>query len=363
MPTSPVEVVLIYSTGLVAFCLAVSGVAKLTRTTETLRAMFELRLPKLLICPSFARLLPVVELVIAIGLLTLPGLGRAAVAGVAAAVLTFFTSLLVRALRRGEALDCNCFGSLSADPRITWWSVFRNVALILAAISVAVLGWRSATFIHDVWAASSATLLTCSLAWTLTTVVVIGRENIVLRRLSVGRGQYGSSTPPATRGNRTPAPLSPTSITLGIDPRRPGEVSMGDPIPAAELVTDGGQTRTLRDLGNGRPTLLIFLSAECSSCGPVAQEFGRWVEQLPGIAVIAATSSDPAVVLAKYPQLSGHARYGSRATLAALGVQRSPAAVLLGGYQHPVIASPIAYGVVEIEGLVSSIRDLRSANV
>lgn len=355
MLTSPVEVVLIYSTGLVAFCLAISGASKLTRIAETLRAMAELRVPQRFIRPSLAKLLPIVEMGIAIGLLSLPGLGRTVAGGAAAVLLTLFTALLVRALRHSEAVDCGCFGSWSADPRVTWWSVLRNLMLILAAISVAVLGLGSSTFPQNVLVASPAVLLTCSLAWSLTAVVAIVRENVVLRRLAQEPEHNDSNGSHVVPKQRSPAPLSPASMALGIDPTRPGEVFMGDPIPTAELVTDRGQTRTLRDLGNGRPTLLIFLSAECSSCAPVAREFRSWVDRLPGIAVIAVTSSDPGVILAAYPQLSGHIRYGSQAALTVLGVQRSPAAILLGGYDHPVIASPIVYGLIEIEGLVTGI--------
>jgi len=258
---------------------------------------------------------------------------------------------LIGTLSRGDDVDCGCFGPLSAETRVTTWSVLRNLVLAIASASIAAYAAGSQPFFVQIFGFNAVALLSVVVAWAILLIIVLVRALYVSRN---GASSVQSGPRSISRGQVQPAPLSPLSIALGLDPARPGEVAMGDSIPLAELVAAGGQTRRLSALGNGRPTLLVFLSADCSSCVPVAEAVPVWAERLVGVSVHVATSSDPAALAKAYPGLPPFARYGSHAALTALGVQRSPAAVLLGGQQHPVIASPIAYGVTEIEGLVQS---------
>ncbi len=67
-----------------------------------------------------------------IGAALVAGVDYAAVAAIVL-LLVAFTVLLVRALRAGSTAPCACFGSLRTRP-VTWWSVARNVALIVLAL-------------------------------------------------------------------------------------------------------------------------------------------------------------------------------------------------------------------------------------
>ncbi len=49
-------------------------------------------------------------------------------------MLVMFTSLLVRSLVAGTDADCGCFGS-AAPQRVSWFSVVRNVALVVLAVT------------------------------------------------------------------------------------------------------------------------------------------------------------------------------------------------------------------------------------
>ncbi len=79
--------------------------------------------------------LPLTELAIAVGLLFVDTARAAAVA--AMALLLVFCAVIVRVLARGEAPDCNCFGSLGSAP-VGRGTLVRNGVLIAVAAFVAI---------------------------------------------------------------------------------------------------------------------------------------------------------------------------------------------------------------------------------
>ena len=115
---------------LLAAVLAVAAGAKLVRggaaTGQELAAL-GLAAPR-----TLARLVPVIELVTAAVLVAAPAWGGI----LAFALLAAFTVVLVRVLRSGRVVACNCFGGLSNRP-ISRWSVARNGALLALALVAA----------------------------------------------------------------------------------------------------------------------------------------------------------------------------------------------------------------------------------
>jgi len=86
-----------------------AGAAKLARPKETSAGFRALGVPK----PDWlARLVPVVELVLAVTLMAAP---RGGAIG-SLLVLGVFTRFLGRALAAGSTAPCNCFGTAHADP-------------------------------------------------------------------------------------------------------------------------------------------------------------------------------------------------------------------------------------------------------
>lgn len=113
-----------------AIVLAVAAVAKLARRSGTGEELAQLGL----LAPDvLAWVVPVVELACAVLLVVVPAWG-----GIAAfALLAAFTVVLVRVLRSGREVSCNCFGALSRRP-VSTWSLARNgVLLVLAAVAAA----------------------------------------------------------------------------------------------------------------------------------------------------------------------------------------------------------------------------------
>jgi hypothetical protein len=103
--------------------------------TTALRA-YEL-LPGPLVRPV-ARLLPAVEIALALAWLT--GFARGAAAVATALLLLVYAAAVAINLRRGRVhISCGCGlgGATDGDARLSWWLVARNAVLALAAAAAA----------------------------------------------------------------------------------------------------------------------------------------------------------------------------------------------------------------------------------
>jgi uncharacterized membrane protein YphA (DoxX/SURF4 family) len=87
-----------------------------------------------------ATVLPWLELIIAVGLLT-PWLRRAS-AWIMALLLGLFIALHLSAWARGLNIDCGCFGESGSSPDYHWL-ILRNLALLLATIFILRIAQRN----------------------------------------------------------------------------------------------------------------------------------------------------------------------------------------------------------------------------
>jgi hypothetical protein len=112
-----------------ALVLAWAAVAKGIRPRATTIEFRQLGLP---LPGVLARLVPIIEVVVAILLVLTPGWG-----GVFAfALLAGFTTLLVSIIRSGRVVSCGCFGSTSNEP-VSINEVTRNLVLLTLAAGAA----------------------------------------------------------------------------------------------------------------------------------------------------------------------------------------------------------------------------------
>jgi len=116
-----------------AFVLAIvfvqAAVAKAVRPTDTTAGFLALGVPG---APAMARIVPLVEVGVAFGLLSVPRIG-----GVAALVtLAGFSAFVGRAISAGVRSGCNCFGQRKGDP-VSAVDLVRNA--LLAALAVGAL--------------------------------------------------------------------------------------------------------------------------------------------------------------------------------------------------------------------------------
>lgn len=104
-----------------------AGTAKLARLDQTEVSFAGLRLPA---AGLLARLVPVVELTLAVLLVAFPPLG-----GVASLIiLVVFTAVLLPAIASGVQVSCSCFGAARADP-VSRVDLVRNVLLAGLAVT------------------------------------------------------------------------------------------------------------------------------------------------------------------------------------------------------------------------------------
>lgn len=135
----------------VAATLAVAAIAKLREPARTATDFRTLGLP----LPSvLARVVPGLEITVAVALLAIPGWGAVAAFG----LLTLFTALLVSLVRSGQQIACACFGAVSDEP-VSWVEVVRNVALLAATATVIPIDRLEIPGLAAVVAASAAGLI------------------------------------------------------------------------------------------------------------------------------------------------------------------------------------------------------------
>jgi uncharacterized membrane protein YphA (DoxX/SURF4 family) len=194
-------------------------------------------------------LIPLAELAIAVGLLiavaTVPWAALAA-----ALLLAVFCAAIVRVLARGEAPECNCFGSLGSAP-VGRGTLARNVVLIGVAGFVAVAGWSDGgisawTWIGDLDAAGGiavalAVLMVAHLAFSWQLFRQNGRLLDRVSRLEAGHTHDAKSGLP-----------------------------IGEPAPRSVLPDLDGHDVVLDDLlALGRGALLVFTDPACGHCDPL----------------------------------------------------------------------------------------------
>lgn len=234
-----------------ALVFVVAGLAKLADRTGLARTLVAFGLSPAL-SPGAALLLPVAELLCAIGLFFSPTARIAAVA--AAALLTLFTAAMLVNLRKGRRPDCRCFGQVKAAP-IGWDSVSRNVVLAVAAGLVAsagpgefVAGGTLARWTASFQASSSGVKMA------VVYVAVIG---------AVVGYQLLRPARPARKQRETPRKGAP-------DPPPEPEVRRVLTTTAAaeeELRVAGGGATTLAAATAGdRPLLVLFVTPGCGAC-------------------------------------------------------------------------------------------------
>ncbi|MBA3690879.1 MAG: DoxX family membrane protein [Actinobacteria bacterium] len=111
-----------------------AGLTKLTHGAVFAQAVSNYRLVPEWASQPIARTLPMAEVLV--GGLLLLGVAQTASSLVVAGLLGVFAFAVSVNLVRGRSIDCGCLGSGAPSP-ITWWTVCRNLVLILAALVIA----------------------------------------------------------------------------------------------------------------------------------------------------------------------------------------------------------------------------------
>lgn len=304
--------------------LVVAGTAKLRDRRATLSAAVALRLPPALRARWVGIGLPVAELGVACGVCApwLPVVRGTAVA--ALGLLVGYTVIVGRALGFDPRPACPCFGRLGED-LVSVRTFVRNIVLV--ALAVVLLLWSFAGHtVPDALAAFSRG----DVLWAIGVLLAVAVAVLV----AGGSPRPHDPSPAASRPAPARAPADADAARSPDESPAPGADDGADldyirgPIPEALLIDPAGAPVTLRELARERAQLLVL--GNCV-CGPTVAAFLRvpeWAETLPAIDVRYVFSGIA-------PRDEHNARttgWLDHAGLAwrALGLESSPAAVLLG---------------------------------
>lgn len=311
----------------IAAVFSASGLAK-WRDRRTAAAGFRaLGLPEWTIRLPGPEAIATLELALALALVLATGGLLVAAAWTALGLCAAYWVLIARAARRPEPVSCGCFGSL-VDSNVTGWTVARNTALLALAAIV-------------VYAAHLGAALRPSLAgadagdwtWALTAALVVALAVSMTAR----------PTPPPR-----PSAPGPTGTDGELDYRRA-------PIPYGILRDPDGQPTGLRAFADAGARLLFFLSTHCAACDRICAQLPTWRAQLEPLVTLYAVHP----IGADQP---ADAAYGCAPawrdpdglTAAAFGIERLPAAVLLG--TDGLLAGGPVGGIDAISEFVDEIR-------
>jgi uncharacterized membrane protein YphA (DoxX/SURF4 family) len=249
-----------------AAVFVVAGAAKLVDRDETRRAVAGFGAPAPLQAP-LAVALPLVELAIA-GALFIPVLARWA-ALAALVLLLVFCAMIVRALARGSAPDCNCFGGLT-QTEVGRGTLVRNLVLgALAAFAAfgtdeptGALGWIGHVAARDRVAAIVIGVLVAALlglAWFCW--AVLRQNGRLLLQLD------------AQASDAAPLDLLP--------------LAAGEPAPDFAAATLDGDAVSLSSLlAPSLPVALVFADGHCGACEQVLAEAAKADGERATVAVV-----------------------------------------------------------------------------
>jgi hypothetical protein len=309
--------------------LAISGVAKARDTAGTREAFTALAVPKALRGEAVVRSLPYVEAGLALLLLLTWSWGLAVVAAATTVLFAAYWALVLLVLRRGDDVDCGCFGAVGED-HVTGTTLARNSVLVLLAGLAAGFGASGEgvpTVVRDLTGSDAV--------WLLMTLVVTAAAVLVVSR----RGPESAAVDAAD--------------LLDYDRQ---------PIPFALLTDADGRRTTLRELAGTRPQLLVFLSPSCASCVEVAAKLPEWGADLGPVEVQAVYTTDlatlPANVTARGISSWFDVEEGATHTFAPTG---RPSAVLLGA-DGMLAGGPVAGSVAVTEFVADIVAELAAVD-
>ncbi|MFJ2503707.1 MauE/DoxX family redox-associated membrane protein [Microbacterium sp. NPDC087592] len=302
----------------VAVVLLVAGVAKIRHRADTRGALGRFGFPPAVI-PAIALVLPWGEIAVA-ALLLLGGPLLFALGAAGALVLTGgFFFVVARAARKGETFECGCFGTWERS-RIGPLLVIRNGALLAAAIATAALAIAGLPGVP----ALLGTATGADAQWAVMLAAAMG-----LTALFAAAGASARSAP----------------TSLAELPTQPD----AQDATATEVVTASGAVTRLRDLALQHPQVIVFVRHGCGSCEDLLRDVES--DRAGTVDVLFAVSGDRTMFETAHPGLASRALYAVQAARSALGVSKTPAAVVI-GLNGTIAAGPVSGAAAVRELLV-----------
>lgn len=330
-----------------ALVLALSAVAKLQDRTATRSSITLLRMPRALQAPWVAVALPVGELVLAVAMLApwLPVVRLAA--GAALILFLLYAAIIARAMTFDPRPSCGCFGRIG-DQRVSARTLARNILFV--ALAVVFVGWAVA---GQTVPAALAAFTGADWLWVVATVLV------ATVAVFVSGGSFGPAARVLHRSAEQPgheaalpavaAGTADSTALAGGDE----EDYVRSPIPETLLLDPDGSPVSLRQLAKERAQLLVFGNCYCGTTIQALRQVPEWAERLPAIDV-KYIYSGVAPRDEMHQETTGWVDH-DRIVWRTLGLQRSPAAVLLGA--DGLLAGGPVGGLEDVTAFVADIAE------
>ncbi|MEP7335215.1 MAG: MauE/DoxX family redox-associated membrane protein [Actinomycetota bacterium] len=342
--TTPAATVV--SAAALAAVLATAGIAKLFDPVGSREASKAFGIPQRF-AGTVARCLPIVELTVAV--LLLPTATRWWAALAALALLLAFCAAIGRAMARGEAPECHCFGQLHSAPA-GWRTLARNGVLAAMAAFVVAAGREDAGPSLVAWTSrlDRVEWLVLALAVALVATVAVGNYMVLHVLRNYGRVLMRLDA------------VEERLRAAGFDLEEPDDVpelglAPGTTAPDFQLSSTDGQLVGLADLtaAAGIPVLLLFTSPTCGPCSVLMPTVAEWQREHADeltIALLSAGDVDAVRAEAAEHALANVLLDTDLATYEAYEANGTPSAVLIG--DDGTIAAWLAAGNDWIETLV-----------
>ncbi|MEJ7786711.1 MAG: TlpA disulfide reductase family protein [Solirubrobacteraceae bacterium] len=249
---------------LLAAVFLAAGAGKLLDPAGSRRALGEFGVPARALGIA-AVLLPLAEVLTAAALLPVQTAPWGALA--ALVLVLVFIAGIGRALARGEAPDCHCFGQIHSAPAGRG-TLARNA--VLAGLAGVVL-WRGPGPSFGMWAEARTSAELVAVVATIAAVVLAATTLGLWRQRRTLRSAL-------TKALEEIAALPPG-------------LPVGTPAPTFALPDLDGEVITLESLcSRGLPVALIFMSTNCGGCHLLLPDLGRWQATLGDRVTLAVLS-------------------------------------------------------------------------
>jgi thiol-disulfide isomerase/thioredoxin/uncharacterized membrane protein YphA (DoxX/SURF4 family) len=325
--------------------LVVAGIGKFLDPRGSREAANAFGVPDGLV-GAVARGLPVTE--IAIAVLLLPTATRWWAALAALSLLLAFCGGIARAMARGEAPDCHCFGQLHSAPA-GWRTLARNGVLAAAAAFIVVAGREDAGPSVVAWTPRLGGIewLVLALGVALVATVAVGGYAVLHVLRNYGRILMRLDA------------VEERLRAAGFDLEEPEDVPQlglapGTAAPDFQLASTDGQRIGLADLtAAGSPVLLLFTSPTCGPCSHLMPTVAQWQrEHADELTIVLLNAGDAEAVRAEASThgLANVLLDTDLAVYEAYEANGTPSAVLIG--DDGTVAAWLAAGSEWIEALV-----------
>jgi peroxiredoxin/uncharacterized membrane protein YphA (DoxX/SURF4 family) len=337
-----------------AVVFGLAGVAKLADLEGSRRALEGFGAPARLARVGGSAL-PVLELLVAIGLIVPAAAWWAAIA--AAGMLALFIVAICVSIARGVEPDCHCFGQVHSEPA-GWRTLVRNV-LLLAITAVVIAAGRGDSSLNPVgWVAELSVA-----------EIVLSAFAAVLAGVAVGQGwfllellrQNGRILSRLERLESSGASLDNGPQIGANGDRQPPGLAVGTPAPAFTLSALGGERVSLADLlARERPVVLLFSDPGCGPCNALLPDIAAWQHEHRELtlALLSRGAIDQNKAKAGEHGLTWVLLQTDREVAESYQAHGTPAAVLVS--LDGRIGSPLALGPQAIADLVGSATVLPS---